>query len=131
MNSLYNGAVAYERIKYGFISFVTGLLGVCVICCAISAIATSMSSVNSKPTTNATNNNENTPSPPPQNSYIGGSILSCFGCILLLFSSLALYMSTSTSKANEHILAAQGVGDAVGAITSVIHKRGGYFKTGE
>jgi len=131
MNSLYNGAVAYERMKYAAISFITGLLGVCVICCAISAIATSMSSTNSPSATTATNNNQNTPSPPPQNSYIGGSILSCFGCILLLLSSLSLYMSTSTSKTNEHILAAQGVGDAVGTIASVIHKRGGYFTSGE
>ena len=125
MNNLHNGAVTYERIKYAFISFLTGLLGVCFIGCAISAIATSMSSANS------TNNKENTPSPPPQNSFIGGSILSCFGCILLLFSTITLYMSTNTSKANEHMLAVQGVGNAVGTVTSIFHKNGGYFMSGE
>jgi len=119
MQTLYNGAVGFERIKSFIASIVLGLIGICMIGCAINTFLYP-------------------PPPPPQTSSITPSTTqtsiqawywtSLSGLIFCLISYGFYFMATSQNETVKNVLAAQG---AIDAFSFLSHNRGGDFNVGE
>jgi hypothetical protein len=123
MQTLYNGAVAYERIKSFIASIVLGLIGICLIGFAINTflypppppIKTSSIDLYNPPSTT-------------QTGTLAWYWTSLIGLIFCLISYGLYFMATSQNETVKNVLAAQG---AIDAFSFLSHNRGGDFNVGE
>jgi len=119
MQTLYNGAVGYERVKSFIGSVIFGLIGIFMIG---SAINTFLYPAPPPPPPNL-----NTPSN-TQTTTLAWYWISLIGLILCLFSYGLYFMATSQNETVKNVLAAQG---ALDAFSFLNNRQGGDFNTGE
>lgn len=121
METVYNTAVGYERMKMYTTMGICIILGIIIMICAI------ISMMNPPPPEPKTN----TPSPQPtSSSTVGWLWLILFGILCFLTAYGCYYMASN--KSMENVLAAQGAIDAASTVSSMFnHNKGGMFEVGE
>jgi hypothetical protein len=119
MQTLYNGAVGFERIKHFTGSIVFGLVGICMIGSAINTLL--------YPPPPPTKTSSNAPST-TQTGTLAWYWTSLFGLIFCLISYGLYFMATSQNETVKNVLAAEG---AIDVFSFIANRHGGDFIQGE
>lgn len=122
METVYNTAVGYERIKMFTGMGASIIFGLIMIICGI------MTMVNPPPPP-PTNPIPNTPTSTTTTTTLGWPWLILCGFVCFILAYGAYYMATN--KSMENVLAAQGAFDAASTVSSLFRHRGGIFDVGE
>ena len=131
METVYNTAVGYQRMKMYTAMGACIILGIILIICAIMSIV----NPTPPPPTSSTTPSQPLPTNPPTDatptttSSIGWPWLILCGCICFIIAYGAYYMATN--KSMENVLAAQGAIDAASSVSSLFDRHGGVFDVGE
>jgi uncharacterized membrane protein HdeD (DUF308 family) len=131
METVYNTAVGYERIKMYTAMGACIILGIILIICAIMSIVNPSSPPTNTTTNTTTNTSTNTPAEttPTTTSSVGWPWLILCGLVCFILAYGAYYMATN--KSMENVLAAQGAIDAASSVSSLFDKHGGLFDIGD